>query len=62
MLRTEIWNLDRYERACNWLALGVLLAAWNAVDKDWHGAHVARPPALEVQPIVTVRTRRIMGE
>jgi hypothetical protein len=62
MLHTEIWNLERNERSCNWLALGVLLAAWNAVDKDWHGVHAARPPALEAQPIVTVRTSRVISE
>jgi hypothetical protein len=62
MPRTQFWSLDRNERACNWLALGVLLAAWNAVDKDWHGAHAMRPPALELQPIVTVRTSRLTGQ
>lgn len=29
----------------NWLALGVLLAAWNAADNDASGA--SQPPAVE---------------
>jgi hypothetical protein len=46
------------ERIGNWLALGVLLAAWNSAEGKVgtaHGAHVARPQALASQPVVTVR-------
>jgi hypothetical protein len=52
------WIWSREERVGNWLALGVLLAAWNAADQETppqHGAHVVRPQALAAQPIVTVR-------
>jgi hypothetical protein len=36
---------ERHPTALNWLALGVLLAAWNAVDNDASGA--VHPPAIE---------------
>jgi len=41
------------EASRNWLALGLLLAAWNAVDHaDRAGGGVRRPDALRVYPQV----------
>lgn len=52
-LRTpsEIWPLHR-EKSLNWLALGLLLAAWNAAD-DGHSA--PRPQHLRGYAYVSVR-------
>jgi hypothetical protein len=36
---------ERHPTSLNWLALGVLLAAWNAADNDASGA--SQPPAVE---------------
>lgn len=41
------------ERALNWLALGLLLAAWNAADDDVRKA--ARPDSLRNHDVVSVR-------
>lgn len=41
------------ERSLNWLALGLLLAAWNAADDDARA--VAKPPALRAHAFVSVR-------
>lgn len=41
------------ERARNWLALGLLLTAWNAVDDG--ESRSARPGALRGYDIVSVR-------
>jgi hypothetical protein len=40
--RTTFWS-SRREATLNWLALGLLLAAWNASDND--AANVRRPEA-----------------
>lgn len=50
------WTLRR-EASLNWLALGLLLAAWNASDNDAATAADARrrPEALRGYPYVTVR-------
>jgi hypothetical protein len=55
----ELWPLHR-ERALNWLALGLLLAAWNAAD-DRHSA--PRPQHLRGYAYVSVRaaTRAAIG-
>jgi hypothetical protein len=56
MSNTEFWAVRR-EATLNWLALGLLLAAWNATDND--GGSVAqlapRPEALRAYPYISVR-------
>ena len=44
---SPLWT-DRREAGLNWLALGLLLAAWNAVDD--------RPEPLRGYPCITVRS------
>jgi hypothetical protein len=44
----------RREASLNWLALGLLLAAWNATDNDAAKAR-PRPEALRGYPCVSVR-------
>jgi hypothetical protein len=47
---------QRQEASRNWLALGLLLAAWNAADRiDRAGAAVRRPDALRAYAQVSVR-------
>jgi hypothetical protein len=52
------WTLRR-EATLNWLALGLLLAAWNASDNDASSnaatASTRRPEALRSYTHVTVR-------
>jgi hypothetical protein len=49
----SFWSARR-EASLNWLALGLLLAAWNASDRD--AANVRpRPEALRPYPYVSVR-------
>jgi hypothetical protein len=43
------------EVSFNWLALGVLLAAWNAADNDASDARPKRPEALRGYQQVSVR-------
>lgn len=52
--------LNYGERSLNWLALGLLLAAWNAVDD---GSAQPRPQQLRGYAYVSVRaaTRAAMG-
>jgi len=56
-----MWNASRRETALNWLALGLLLAAWNASDRDAvpnDGAGSTarhRPEALRGYDYVSVR-------
>ena len=47
----SFWS-SRREASLNWLALGLLLAAWNASDND---AAKARPQALRGYSYVSVR-------
>ena len=48
------WWSEHQEATMNWLALGVLLAAWNASDSD--AVHPRqRPEALRGYPSVSVR-------
>jgi hypothetical protein len=47
----SFWSARR-EATLNWLALGLLLAAWNASDND---AANARPQALRGYSYVSVR-------
>jgi hypothetical protein len=51
---TETWWAQRREASLNWLALGVLLAAWNASSNDAAQAW-RRPPALRGYSTVSVR-------
>jgi len=51
---------SRREASLNWLALGLLLAAWNAADNDVAANHTAatvrrRPEALRGYDYVSVR-------
>ena len=46
----------RREAAANWLAFGLLLAAWNASDNEASGERRDRPRSLRAHPYVTVRT------
>ncbi|HTV96579.1 MAG TPA: hypothetical protein VME42_11255 [Steroidobacteraceae bacterium] len=52
MTPQELWS-QRREAALNWLALGMLLAAWNAAD-DGDVAH-RRPQSLRGYAQVSVR-------
>ena len=45
----------RREAALNWLALGLLLAAWNSSDNDAATAARPRPQALRGYSHVSVR-------
>jgi hypothetical protein len=49
----SLW-VQRREAALNWLALGLLLAAWNAADGDPVGA-ARRPQSLRGYSCVSVR-------
>jgi hypothetical protein len=48
----ELWSLDR-EASLNWLALGLLLAAWNAADDRLSAP--TRPQHLRGYSYVSVR-------
>jgi hypothetical protein len=50
---SAFWT-QRREASLNWLALGLLLAAWNAVDDAESSPR--RPEALRAYTHVTVRT------
>jgi hypothetical protein len=50
---SALWTQHR-EASLNWLALGLLLAAWNAADDS--GPRLRRPDSLSAYPYVTVRT------
>jgi len=52
-LRTPLF--PRQEAALNWLALGLLLAAWNASDNDSGTIAPPRPEALRGYNYVSVR-------
>ena len=49
---SQLWSQHR-EATLNWLALGLLLAAWNVVD-DGHSAQ-RRPESLRGYACVSVR-------
>jgi hypothetical protein len=57
--QSELWPLHR-EKSLNWLALGLLLAAWNAADD---ASAQPRPPDLRGYACVSVRaaTRSASG-
>jgi hypothetical protein len=50
----SFWSARR-EAALNWLALGLLLAAWNATDNDAAANARPRPQALRGYSYVSVR-------
>jgi hypothetical protein len=50
----DTWWAQRREASLNWLALGVLLAAWNASNNDAAQAW-RRPPALRGYSTISVR-------
>jgi hypothetical protein len=50
----SFWSTRR-EASLNWLALGLLLAAWNASDRDAPANVRPRPEALRPYPYVSVR-------
>jgi hypothetical protein len=54
------WQQHR-EASLNWLALGLLLAAWNASDDDAQ-AQVRRPQALRGYSYVSVRAAALHAE
>jgi hypothetical protein len=49
------------EAALNWLALGLLLAAWNASDNDAGGSARRRPEVLRHYDYVSVRAMQRMA-
>ena len=53
-----IWWSQHREASLNWLALGLLLAAWNASDNDAGATARRRPEALRGYPYVSVRAHR----
>jgi hypothetical protein len=58
----SFWSARR-EASLNWLALGLLLAAWNASDRDAPANARPRPEALRGYPYVSVRaTQRVALE
>jgi hypothetical protein len=58
----SFWS-SRREASLNWLALGMLLAAWNACSNNDAAASTRpRPEALRAYPYVSVRAaNRIAG-
>ena len=55
MTTAKSWSQHR-EASLNWLAFGLLLAAWNASDSDpVHSAAAVRPAALRGYAAVSVR-------
>ena len=51
----ESWWAQHREASLNWLALGLLLAAWNAADNDTAAQVRRRPEALRGYSSVSVR-------
>jgi hypothetical protein len=51
----DTWWWRRREASLNWLALGLLLAAWNASEDDPATPPSPRPPALHGYHRVSVR-------
>jgi hypothetical protein len=58
-LPDQLWS-QRREAALNWLAFGLLLAAWNAADDGEPAAH--RPEALRGYSQVSVRAVERTGD
>jgi len=51
---SPFWT-DRREAGLNWLALGLLLAAWNAADDPESRCSAGRPESLRGYSCVSVR-------
>jgi hypothetical protein len=56
----SFWSARR-EASLNWLALGLLLAAWNASDNDGAADARRRPEALRGYSYVSVRAAHRAG-
>jgi hypothetical protein len=56
----SFWSARR-EASLNWLALGLLLAAWNASDNDSAADARRRPEALRGYSYVSVRAAQRVG-
>jgi hypothetical protein len=56
----SFWTLHR-EATLNWLALGMLLAAWNASDSETRTDFSQRPQALRGYAQVSVRAANRAG-
>jgi len=56
------WWFQSREASLNWLAFGVLLAAWNASDNDTAAQVGRRPPALRGYSTVSVRAATLHAE
>jgi hypothetical protein len=56
----SFWSARR-EASLNWLALGLLLAAWNASDSDGAAEARRRPEALRGYSYVSVRAAQRAG-
>jgi hypothetical protein len=54
----ETWWSQHREASLNWLALGLLLAAWNASDNDPAVQAKRRPGVLRGYSYVSVRAQR----
>jgi hypothetical protein len=54
----ETWWSQRREASLNWLALGLLLAAWNAADNGATPQAKRRPESLRGYAYVSVRAQR----
>jgi hypothetical protein len=52
------WWSQHREASLNWLALGLLLAAWNASDNDPTAQAKRRPESLRGYSYVSVRAQR----
>jgi hypothetical protein len=53
------WWSQHREVTLNWLALGLLLAAWNASDNDPTARSSRRPEILRGYSYVSVRAHRL---
>lgn len=54
----ENWWSQHREASLNWLALGMLLAAWNAADNGTATLDKPRPESLRGYAYVSVRAQR----
>jgi hypothetical protein len=52
------WWSQHREASLNWLALGLLLAAWNASDNDPTAQAKRRPESLRGYSYISVRAQR----
>lgn len=55
------WWTQHREASLNWLALGMLLAAWNAADNDPQAEPRRRPDSLRGYSSVSVRAAAAAG-